>query len=231
MLLDRWIASEGRRSDASCRRCGQSGDWWCVTCLGSPTFCQPCLSSAHCYLPLHKVEEWTGDFYKQRWLWSAGLVLHLGHGGDKCPNTFLPDHHVKGEEIDGESDAGQPDDEMDEPEILQVDPPAPKTCNATGDPYLTVVDTSGVHAIAFRWCQCANGASCDCQLFDLRFFPASFNNPKTVFTFNVLDEFYASNLECKTSARSFYSKLQRRTSPTFPQSVPVRAMSTKRYPS
>jgi hypothetical protein len=52
-------------------------------------------------------------------------------------------------------------------------------------------------------------------------FPASFNRPKTAFTFAVLDDFLLDNLECGTSAMNYYSKLRRMTSSVFPHLVPV----------
>jgi hypothetical protein len=58
-------------------------------------------------------------------------------------------------------------------------------------------------------------------MFRHGFFPASFNRPKTVFTFTVLDDFLLDNLECGTSAMNYYSKLQRMTSSMFPHLVPV----------
>ncbi|KAG1723626.1 hypothetical protein EDB19DRAFT_1645171, partial [Suillus lakei] len=54
------------------------------------------------------------------------------------------------------------------------------------------------------------------------FFPASFNRPKTVFTFRVLGDFLLDNLECGTLALNYYSKLRRMTSSMFPHLVPDR---------
>jgi hypothetical protein len=51
---------------------------------------------------------------------------------------------------------------------------------------------------------------------------SSENGNKTVFTFAVLDEFLLQNLECKTSAQNFYSKLRRTTSKAFLEIVPDR---------
>ncbi|KAG2112253.1 uncharacterized protein F5147DRAFT_744554 [Suillus discolor] len=51
----------------------------------------------------------------------------------------------------------------------------------------------------------------DIQMFRHRFFPASFNRPKTVFTFRVLNNFLLDSLECGTSAMNYYSKLWRMT--------------------
>jgi hypothetical protein len=46
--------------------------------------------------------------------------------------------------------------------------------------------------------------------------------PRTVFTFNVLDDFIRDNLECGTSGMNYFSKLRRITSNVFPHLVPVR---------
>ncbi|KAG1784423.1 uncharacterized protein HD556DRAFT_1427833 [Suillus plorans] len=74
---------------------------------------------------------------------------------------------------------------------------------------MVIVDKSGVHRLEIRCCECPNAMSPDIQMFRHRFFPASFNRPKTV-------------LECGTSAMNYYSKLQRMTSSMFPHLVPDR---------
>jgi hypothetical protein len=56
-------------------------------------------------------------------------------------------------------------------------------------------------------------------------FPAMFHNPKTAFTFQVLEEFHLDNLECKTTPSQFFSCLQRLTNEEFPNTVPVRVLS------
>ncbi|KAG2346991.1 hypothetical protein BDR05DRAFT_974125 [Suillus weaverae] len=57
--------------------------------------------------------------------------------------------------------------------------------------------------------------SLDIQMFRHGFFPASFNKPKTMFTFRALDNFLLDNLECSTLAMNYYSKLWRMTSNMF----------------
>ncbi|KAG2064539.1 hypothetical protein BDR04DRAFT_1035048, partial [Suillus decipiens] len=52
-------------------------------------------------------------------------------------------------------------------------------------------------------------------------FPASFNRPKTAFTFRVLDDFLLDNLECSTLAMNYYSKLQQMNLIMFPHLVPL----------
>ncbi|KAG1734787.1 hypothetical protein EDB19DRAFT_1896380 [Suillus lakei] len=72
---------------------------------------------------------------------------------------------------------------------------------------MVIVDKSGVHRLEVRCCDCPNAMSPDIHMFRHGFFPASFNRPKTVFTFRVLDYFLLDNLECGTSVLNYYSKL------------------------
>ena len=61
----------------------------------------------------------------------------------------------------------------------------------------------------------------DVQLMNAGLFPSSYKQIETAFTFAVLDDLLTDNLECKTTAQQYYSKLQSITSPLFPDSVPV----------
>ncbi|KAG2737592.1 hypothetical protein P692DRAFT_201842923 [Suillus brevipes Sb2] len=64
-----------------------------------------------------------------------------------------------------------------------------------------------------------NAQTPDKQMFEMGIFPALFTRPKTAFTFSQLNDFILDNLECRTSAMNYYSKLRRITSRTFPHSV------------
>ena len=90
-----------------------------------------------------------------------------------------------------------------------------------GNPVITVIDRSGVHEIGVRWCCCPEAPKRDIQLMAVGLFPATFRNPKTAFTFRVLEEFHLDNLECKTTPSQFISRLNRLTSDEFPNTVPV----------
>ncbi|KAI1783692.1 hypothetical protein LXA43DRAFT_977006 [Ganoderma leucocontextum] len=90
------------------------------------------------------------------------------------------------------------------------------------DRMVVVVDLEGVHELPFTFCACPNAARDDIQLIDLGYYPASVQQPKTVFTTRLLDDFLLSNKECKTSARNYYNKLRRTTNPAFPHMVPDR---------
>jgi hypothetical protein len=68
------------------------------------------------------------------------------------------------------------------------------------NPVITIIDRSGVHEIGVRWC-CPNAPESDMQLMAAGLFPATFQNPKTAFTFQVLEEFHLDNLECNNETR------------------------------
>jgi len=89
------------------------------------------------------------------------------------------------------------------------------------NPIITIIDRSGIHEIGVRWCCCPDALERDMQLMTAGLFPATFRNPKTAFTFRVLEEFHLDNLECKTTPSQFISRLRRLTNDEFPNTVPV----------
>jgi|SRR5882757_1394680 len=98
--------------------------------------------------------------------------------------------------------------------------PGPK--DEEGNRVITVIDRSGIHEIGVSWCSCPDAPKHDMQLMAAGLFPATFRNPKTAFTFQVLGDFHLDNLECKTTPSQFFSRLRRLTNDEFPNTVPVR---------
>jgi CxC2 like cysteine cluster associated with KDZ transposases len=99
----------------------------------------------------------------------------------------------------------------------------PRTRTAdSGNPLFTIVDRSGIFNIEIIFCVCPDGGKEDAQLIQSGLFPATFKQIETVFTHTVLDDFLRDNLECKTTAQQYYSKLQMMTSKMFPNTIPVR---------
>ncbi|KAG1731781.1 hypothetical protein EDB19DRAFT_1896895 [Suillus lakei] len=86
----------------------------------------------------------------------------------------------------------------------------------------TIVDKSGINTHKINYCRCANVPTTDVQLCQMGLFLVSFTQPKTAFTFDVLDDFLLDNLECGTSAMNYYNKLRRMTTSVFPHLVPDR---------
>src|SRR6202012_5871208 len=97
----------------------------------------------------------------------------------------------------------------------------PGHCDEDGNPIITVVDRSKLHEIGVSWCRCSEAPEHDMQLMMAGLFPATFHNPKTAFTFRVLEDFHLDNLECKTTPSQFFSRLRRLTNDEFPNTVPV----------
>jgi CxC2 like cysteine cluster associated with KDZ transposases len=91
----------------------------------------------------------------------------------------------------------------------------------SGNPLLTVVHQSGVFDMELLFCACPNAGPRDEQLLQSRLFPSSFKYLETAFTLSVLEDFLTDNLECKTTAQQYYSKIQSTTNRMFPDSVPV----------
>ena len=130
-----------------------------------------------------------------------------------------------------------PDEEIWEdeaPEGQQKGPlprilPRAPTSDTAGNLFLTLVDTSGFHKLLVVWCTCkGQHLDRDLQLLDLRLFPASSADIKTVFSFRVLDDYQTNNLECKASAYQYHQKLKRTTSYAFPSLVPNRYAELRR---
>lgn len=91
----------------------------------------------------------------------------------------------------------------------------------SGNPLITAVHYTGVFDLEVLYCICPNASDTDEQLLQAQMLPSSFKNIETVFTFQVLDDFLTDNLECKTTAQQYFSKLQSVTNRMFPDNVPV----------
>ena len=126
----------------------------------------------------------------------------LGHDNDDRDDRFAHQHYKQMQGI--------------------ATPPQPNAEDALGNPFVTFIETNGVHHLPIHYCICTSAKPHDEQLFAAKLFPSSFLTIKTVFTFNVLDDFRMTNLSCKSSCYQYYLKLRRLTSPAFPNSVPNR---------
>jgi hypothetical protein len=76
---------------------------------------------------------------------------------------------------------------------------------------ITVLDVNGFHEIDISSCGCDSSELLDLQMFSSRLFAASTDNPKTAFTFDVLEQYRLVNLEAKITAHSFMQALVRLT--------------------
>ena len=135
-------------------------------------------------------------------------MVHLGHGGEPCPGG-------------GYQDRGVPNDIEEDWEDLDEHAGPPHLTAPQDQSCLIVVHTSGVHFCDVRYCSCPGSEDLHLQLACADLFTATTEQPRTAFTFQMLDEFIRDNVECGTSAMNYYSKLWRNTSNAFPHLVPV----------
>src|ERR1700676_3831036 len=111
-------------------------------------------------------------------------------------------------------------DEVDDG--YQPSEPSELTTHSRSRSDLTIVSSTGIFTCSVQWCNCTKSPEQYVQLLlRAKLFPASFKNPKTAFTFEVLDHFRIDSLECKTAAMNFMSKIGRVTNEAFPAKVPV----------
>ena len=72
----------------------------------------------------------------------------------------------------------------------QPSEPSEPTAHFKSRSDLTIVSSTGIFTRSVRWCTCTKSPDqCVELLFRAKLFPASFKNPKTAFTFEVLDHF------------------------------------------
>ncbi|KAK7039759.1 CxC2 domain-containing protein [Favolaschia claudopus] len=81
----------------------------------------------------------------------------------------------------------------------------------------TVLDLNGLHEVAVRFCACERELEMGLarvQLIRRRWFPATSENPRTAFTFRLLDFFHTQTLQGKTTMYDFYTSLEKLTDAT-----------------
>lgn len=121
------VAQEGTDGDTMCAGCNAvQATWRCLDCVGRVLYCTLFFRDRHQHLPFHWVENWTGSFFKAAWLCQAGLELHLGHGGNRCP---LNDDTSEGrQESKGEGTADEEEPDMVDTDINEDDLEAANGC-------------------------------------------------------------------------------------------------------
>lgn len=91
----------------------------------------------------------------------------------------------------------------------------------------TVMDINGIHLINLDLCQCGMGNQLPAiQLLRARLFPATFTNPHTAATFEVLDLFEMLSYQSKITGFEFYHTLSRLTDNTGVKRPPVCSLFT-----
>ncbi|KAH6901080.1 hypothetical protein BKA70DRAFT_1375132 [Coprinopsis sp. MPI-PUGE-AT-0042] len=223
--LDEIVSQQAAPSNAKCSRCALESPhalWRCKECVGCPLLCKSCCATDHIPLPLHRVEVWNKHHFSPSWLWKVGACVNLcaTKTCQPLPSAISPSDDLPPEEEDHSSQWHTNDDFT-----FGADP---KVRSIQGRKVLIVVHLNGVHYLPFHFCRCPGHVSDDLQLLRNGFYPATFKSIRTVFTFQLLDDYLLDILECHTSAFHYYSKLCRVTNKPFPHTVPNRARELRR---
>lgn len=88
---------------------------------------------------------------------------------------------------------------------------APCACPIDGPSNFCVVDVTGIHLVAIAYCDCRKHGLIHkrTQILRAGWFPATFNRPQTVFTFDVLSTFHELTLQGKTALYDYYHTILR----------------------
>ncbi|TDL14310.1 hypothetical protein BD410DRAFT_734277, partial [Rickenella mellea] len=94
IFLDELIRLDGLGTQSApmvCASCPKEGSYRCLDCFDSRVVCDGCMCALHMHHPLHRIEFWTGDFWKKSSLHALGLIVPLGHIGEVCEYSTKTD--------------------------------------------------------------------------------------------------------------------------------------------
>lgn len=73
-----------------CRHCNTDSiaSWACSDCLLLANLCRKCMRETHMANPLHRIQRWTGTYFRRAELWEVGVYLSAPHEseGEVCFN-------------------------------------------------------------------------------------------------------------------------------------------------
>lgn len=75
----------------SCDRAGFQALFRCVDCSQHTPSCSSCIVAEHAHHPFHRVQKWTGRYFRRWSLAKSGFRLCLGHDGARCPSNLTQD--------------------------------------------------------------------------------------------------------------------------------------------
>ena len=88
-MLEALLSCEALPASLSCVQCatGSAARCRCKDCTMPRLMCRCCMQETHRDNPLHRVERWTGRFFRAAELWEVGVYMLIPHysGKDICP--------------------------------------------------------------------------------------------------------------------------------------------------
>ena len=67
--------------DTQCSQCAdhQIARWRCQDCTSGSMLCRGCMRASHMCNPLHRIEAWTGTYFRRAELWQVGVYILVPH--------------------------------------------------------------------------------------------------------------------------------------------------------
>ena len=185
IFLDELIRLEGLGNldpISLCAKCGlEAAVVQCEDCFSRRFLCEECMCEVHADEPLHRIKVRLHWFLYVRW----------------------PDAHTRLKRWVGLSFVRSSLYECGLTVHLGHDGAA---CPIPHPPCsLTLVDITGIHQIRVQFCGC--GTRHFIQLLRTKWWPASFQKPRSAFTLRLLKFFHALNVSAKTNLYEFYQTL------------------------
>ncbi|KAF8547808.1 hypothetical protein OG21DRAFT_1479386 [Imleria badia] len=147
-----------------CFLCQCDGVYKCSDCFGQPLLCTWCCQMQHQRHPFHRLQQWTGSFFKDSSLNLAGFELHLYHNGEPCLARIPPRAGAEDKSQGLNDEAWVDVDKECIPPHLRL---------PEGSEYLTIINITGIHFIVVRYCNCPGSLPEYEQLLHSNLFPAT----------------------------------------------------------
>ncbi|KAF9471357.1 hypothetical protein BDN70DRAFT_820109, partial [Pholiota conissans] len=219
LLLKGLLSRETIPSGYMCQHCAANVQaiWRCRDCTSPYPLCRCCMRQSHMANSLHRVECWTGKFYRRAHLWEVGAYLLVPHHHTPtlCASLSFQTKHLEALENIATPIVDAPAHSISSSRNV------PRT-DAMMNTYVCVVHTNGIHDICLVYCTCQGVDHAHADLLNSRLIPSTFEKYSTIFTTAVLDDFRLANLETKASTYQYFQTLRRKTNPTNPAQVPDR---------
>jgi hypothetical protein len=204
-ILNEFARLEGRGDFGGLVWCaGGCGDvmntvYRCRDCFDMRLYCASCMVHMHCRQPLHRIQVCLfvlcyRIFQQMCQVWDPlTMFFH---------KTSLKDIGLRiqlGQHPPGEACSGR---------------------QTTND--FTIVNLTGIHVVTLDFCACYGAPERHVQLLRIRLYPATFDNPSTAFSFQILRNFLSLSFNTRLSQLHFMDFLWQKMDLTGLRDTPVR---------
>jgi CxC2 like cysteine cluster associated with KDZ transposases len=83
-MLHALLSREALPRSNVCTRCPKVARWRCRDCTMGRILCRGCMRDRHMECPLHRIEVWTGTYFRPAELWEVGVYVLISHHSDRA---------------------------------------------------------------------------------------------------------------------------------------------------